>query len=349
MVFRVNYKSRWRRWRATWRDTLLLLRDFRVPLLLFSLLIVGGGLLYFYLAQLAGEPVNSVAQAIYLALTMVFFQAPGDFPRAGYLQVFYFVMPVLGFAILAQGLADFGALFFNRKARSKEWEMAVASTFSDHIILIGLGHLGYRVVQKLHELDRDVVVIELNPRDDLLANVQAMGLPVLQGDGTREALLEAAGVRRAHTIILCTQNDNLNLQMAVKARSLNPSIHVVMRIFDDDFARALATQFGFSALSATGMAAPVFAATAAGMDITPPIMVEGQALSLARLTISPKSKLLGRCVGDIEQAYNVSLVLLRNGGGRDLHPAGDKQLAAGDTCAVLGGPEQINVIAQDNQ
>lgn len=227
--------------------------------------------------------------------------------------------------------------------------MAVAATFSDHIILIGLGHLGYRVVQNLHGLDRDVVVVELRPRDDLLASVQSMDLPVLQGDGTREVILEAAGVRRAHTIILCTQNDNLNLQMAVKARSLNPSIRVVMRIFDDDFARALESQFGFRALSATGMAAPVFAATAAGMDITPPITVEGQALSLARLTISPNSKLIGRCVGDIEQVYNVSLVLLRNGGERDLHPAADKQVASGDTCAVLGGPEQINILAQDNR
>lgn len=338
-----------RRIRASWRDTLLLLRDFRLPLLLFSIQVIGGGLAYYYIAQWAGEPVGSHVEAIYDALSIVFLQAPGGFPKTGYLQVFYFVMPVIGIAILAQGLAEFGVLLFNRRSRSKEWEMAVASTFSNHMILVGLGHLGYRVVQKLHELDRDVVVVELNPRDDLLANVQAMDLPVLQGDGTREAVLEAAGVARAHTIILCTQNDNLNLQMAVKARSMNPNIRVVMRIFDDDFARSLEKQFGFSALSATGMAAPVFAATAAGMDITPPITVEGQALSLARLNISPKSKLANRCVSEIEQAYNVSVVLLRHAEGRDFHPAGDRVLASGDTCAVLGGPEEINVLAQANR
>ncbi len=43
---------------------------------------------------------------------------------------------------LAQGLTEFGALLFNRRLRSKEWEMVVASTFSNHIILVGLGHLG---------------------------------------------------------------------------------------------------------------------------------------------------------------------------------------------------------------
>jgi len=344
-----NTRSLHRKWRATWRDTLLLLRDFRGPLLLFALLIVGGGSLYFYLAEQSGEPLNSRVEAVYLVLTMVFFQAAGDFPKTWHLQIFYFAMPIIGIGILAQGLTDFGVLLFNRRARSKEWQMAVASTFNNHIILVGLGHLGYRVVRQLHEMDQDVVVVESAPRDDLVTNLRALDIPVLQGDAVREAMLEAAGVRRARVLVLCTQNDNLNMQIAVKARSMNPNIQVVMRIFDDDFAAALQKQFGFSALSATGMAAPVFAATAAGMDISHPITVEGQALSLARLDISPRSKLANLSVSQVEQNYDVSVVLLRHANGRDLHPAGDKRLAANDLVAVLGGHEQINRLAQDNR
>jgi Trk K+ transport system NAD-binding subunit len=338
-----------RKWRATWRDTILLLRDFRAPLLLFVLLIIVGGLLYFQLAEQSGEPVDSRIEAMYLVLTMVFMQASGDFPNVWYLQVFYFVMPLIGVAILAQGLADFGVLFFNRKSRSKEWEMAVASTFNQHIILVGLGHLGYRVVRQLHDMNLDVVVVENAPRDDLVANLRALDIPILQGDGTREAMLEAAGVRRARVLVLCTQNDNLNMQIAVKARSLNPNIQVVMRIFDDDFARALEKQFGFSALSATGMAAPVFAAAAAGMDITQPITVEGQALCLARMNLSPRSKLAGLAVNDIEQKYDVSVVLLRRDNHQDMHPSADRRLAANDVVAVLGGPEQITRLAADSR
>ena len=227
--------------------------------------------------------------------------------------------------------------------------MAVASTFNNHIVLVGLGHLGYRVVTQLHEMDQDVVVIESKPRDDLVANLRAFDIPILEGDGTREALLDAAGIQRARVLVLCTQNDNLNMQIAVKARSLNKDVRVIMRIFDDDFARALQQQFGFTALSATGMAAPVFAATAAGMDISHPITVEGQALSLARMDVLPKSKLGGLSVSQIEQQYDVSVVLLSHANGRDLHPAGDKQIAANDTLAVLGGHKQINRLAQDNR
>ena len=227
--------------------------------------------------------------------------------------------------------------------------MAVASTFNHHIILIGLGHLGFRVAQQLRELNQEVVAVEAQPREEMRDQLRRLDVPVLQGDGTRETILEQAGVRRARAIMLCTQNDNLNLHMAVKARSMNPDIRVITRIFDDDFARALQQQFGFSALSATGMAAPVFAATAAGMDISHPITIEGKALSLARLNVASQSKLVAQTVNQIEQKYDVSVVLLRHDGASDMHPAGDVGLAANDVLAVLAGAEQINRLAQDNR
>ncbi|MCL5999187.1 MAG: TrkA family potassium uptake protein [Chloroflexi bacterium] len=328
-------------WQAIWRDTVLLVRQFRMPLLAFVLVMLGAGTLYSRLAEQAGESPDGIVHAVYLVLALSFFQPSGDFPHAWYLQAFYFVMPVIGISILAQGLADFGVSLFNRHARSKEWEMAVASTFSNHVILIGLGHLGFRVVRKLYDVHQEVVVIELKPDADLVASVRAMGIPVLQEDGTRETALEAAGVRRAHAIMLCTQNDSLNLQMAVKARSMNPNIRVILRIFDDDFADALEKQFGFTALSATGMAAPVFAAAAAQVDITRPITVEGHALSLARMEVPARSSLVGMTVSELEGKFDVSVVLLRRNNQSDLHPSADRTLAARDMIAVLGEPARI--------
>jgi len=331
-----------RRWRASWRDTLLLLRQFRGPLAVFLLAILGGALLYRLLAGRAGEDVKSLAEAAYLMLALAFLQAGEGFPHAWYLQVFYFLMPLIGIGVVGLGLADFGIMLFNRRARTKEWEMAVASTFSNHIVLVGLGHLGYRVARNLREMGQDVVVVELSPEADLLASARAMGIPVLQDDGTRQAALEAAGVPRARAILLCTQNDSLNLQMGVKARSLNSRIEVIVRIFDDDFAQALQCQFGFRALSTSGMSAPSFAAAAAGMDITRPITVEGQALSLARLTLSVDTPLVGRTVQEVEEGREVSVVLLLREGESDHHPAGERRLRAGDVIAVLGSPEQLS-------
>jgi Trk K+ transport system NAD-binding subunit len=335
-----------RQWRATWRDTIVLVRRFRLPLLAFVLVMLGAGLLYEILARQAGEPLDGITQAIYLVLALSFFQSSGEFPHAWYLQAFYFIMPVIGISILAQGLADFAVSLFNRHTRSREWEMAVASTFNNHVILIGLGHLGYRVARKLHDVQQDVVVIELNPDAELVNSVRAMGIPVLRDDGTRETTLEAAGVRQASAILLCTQHDSLNLQMAVKARSMNPNIRVVVRIFDDDFADALEKQFGFTALSATGMAAPAFAAAATQMDITRPITVEGHALSLARMSVPTHSALIGMSMSAVERDFDVSVVLLRRAGQSDLHPAAESTLAAGDVIAVLGAPTRIEQLAR---
>jgi Trk K+ transport system NAD-binding subunit len=345
---KLQHSQRWRKIRASWRDTLLLLREFAWPLFLFVAAMVGGGLLFFALSNFAGHPVSTRTETVYLMLSLTFLQPLGDFPNEWYLQIFYFLMPIIGISILAQGLADFGLLFFNRHARSKEWEMAVASTFQNHIVLIGLGHLGFRVMNNLHELNQDVVIIELNPNADLVAAAKTLGVPVIQDDGKRPEALQAAQIEKARTIVLCTQNDSMNLQIAFKARRLNPEIRVVARIFDDDFAWTLQEQFGFQTMSATGMAGPTFAAAAAGVDITRPITVEGETFSLARLDIAPTSKLIGCSMGSIEQQYDVSVVLLRHDGESDFHPAGDKCLTVNDVLGVLAGPAQISRLVEAN-
>ncbi len=342
-------KTRLRKWRAGWRDTLILMKEFQTPLVIFIVIVVGGGLYYRWLAAQLGETVPSKVEAIYIVLSATFLQASGDFPKHIFLQSFFFLMPLVGVIILAQGLADFGGLLFNRRARSKEWEMAVASTMKNHIVLVGLGHLGYRVVCRLNEMGKEVVVVEQNPSIDSFKAVQEMGVPVIQEDATRNIALESANIKDAHTVILATQNDAMNLQIALKARGLNPNIEVVIRIFDEEFAHALHDQFGFNALSATEMAAPVFAAAAAGANVTNPISIEGQQLSLARLKINPSSKYANKNVGYVEDNYHLNIILLRRDGNSEMHPTDAYPLQPGDTLAVLGGPQQLARLVQDNQ
>src|ERR1041384_3199094 len=96
---------------ANVRDTLVLLRQFRGLLILFSLTVIGGGGVYFMLARQNREThPASPAEAIFLVLSMIFLQANADFPDVWYLQIFFFVMPALGLGILSQGAADFGVL-----------------------------------------------------------------------------------------------------------------------------------------------------------------------------------------------------------------------------------------------
>lgn len=342
-------KNRWRRLRAGWRDTLILVNEFKSPLFFFTVTVVGGGFAYFALAEAAGEPVKSVGEAIFTILAATVLQPINEFPKNFSLQLFHFIMPLVGVIFLAQGLTDFGVLLFNRKSRGKEWEMAVASVMNQHIVLVGLGHLGYRVTQKLHEMGENVVVLEIKLGTHTTSAARDMGIPVIQADAREAGSLESANIKDARTIILASQNDAMNLQIALKARNLNPKIQVVIRIFDEDFARALQEQFGFIALSATEMAAPVFAAAAAGADVTNPISIEGQLLGLARITIKPNSLFTTKTVGYVEDNYHLNIVLLRHDHQSEMHPTDSCPIHAGDTLAVLGGPAQLNRLVHDNE
>src|SRR5512138_108711 len=341
--------TRIRHWKAGWRDTVILLREFQIPLFIFTVTMIGGGIAYSAIAKSVGEPVHSLAEGIYTVLTATFLQPVGEFPQHLPLQLFHFVMPIVGVVILAQGLADFGSLLFNRRARSKEWEMAVASTMNNHIVLIGLGHLGYRVAQRLYEMGENIAAVEINPGTHTTAAARDMGIPVIQADARHPGSLEAANIKDARTIILASQNDAMNLQIALKARSMNPDIQVVIRIFDEDFAHSLQEQFGFIALSATEMAAPVFAAAAAGADVTNPISVEGQLLGLARVTIKPNSRFANKTVGFVEDNYHLNVILLRHDHSSEMHPSDSVMLNTGDTLAVLGGPVELSKLMQDSQ
>ena len=97
------------------------------------------------------------------------------------------------------------------------------------------------------------------------------------------------------------------------------------------------------------MAAPVFAAAAAGADVTNPISIEGQQLSLARLTIASTSSLARKTVGYVEDNYHLNVILLRHDHSSEMHPSDSVLLNTGDTLAVLGGPEELSKLMQDSQ
>jgi K+/H+ antiporter YhaU regulatory subunit KhtT len=69
---------------------------------------------------------------------------------------------------------------------------------------------------------------------------------------------------------------------------------------------------------------------------------------MASLTVRPGSRLAGQSVGQIEGAYDVSVVLLRRNGASDPHPAAGVVVAERDVVAVLGELERIARITGEN-
>ena len=66
-----------------------------------------------------------------------------------------------------------------------------------HVVLIGLGSVGIRVLEGLQAAGREVVVVERNENNRFLNQARALGVPVLIADSTQRQTLEDASVGEA--------------------------------------------------------------------------------------------------------------------------------------------------------
>lgn len=214
----------------------------------------------------------------------------------------------------------------------------LASTYRDHIILCGLGHVGYRILERLLHWHLDVVVIEKNTESSFLARTQQMGVPVLLMDARQEESLEAAGLAHARTLVIATNDDLANVEIALDARRLNPHIRVVLRMFDENIANKLRDAFHLDvAFSSAAAAAPLVAASVLDLDILGSFTLDGRELFTAKIEIGKESTLIGTTIAMLANTHRV-MVLSRKCEQTPTHlgPAPDEQLAGGDALVLHG-------------
>lgn len=94
----------------------------------------------------------------------------------------------------------------------------------DRVIVVGYGPCGEICARLLRENEVEAVVVEMNI--DTVGRLNQAGIPALHGDARRRAILEAAGVEKAVSIII-TSPAAPAMEIATMARSLNPDIYVM--------------------------------------------------------------------------------------------------------------------------
>jgi len=329
--------------RAMWRDTQVLVRQFHVSLIAFAMLLCGGtlALRFFYLYPETGQHIGW-AEALHATFKLIFLETVLPFPTVPELQLLFILLPLIGLALVADGVLRFGVALFNRRERKEAWEMAIASTYRDHVVICGLGKVGYRVVKELLRLGEDVVGIERNTDDPFLEEIRQMNVPVLLGDARQREMLEKARVQEASAIVVCTEDDLTNLDIALDARELNSGIKVVLRMFDVQLADKVRRGFGIhTAFSTSALAAPIFAAAATRAQIDYSFYVDDVLLNVARATVHAGSALEGQTIAQVEQEIDLTIILHQGPDSLDLHPGSDITLRAGDRLAVFGSLEAL--------
>lgn len=132
----------------------------------------------------------------------------------------------------------------------------------DHVILVGLGDVGYHTMLDLVDSGQEVVVIEKSPEADYRGLVPGE-VSVVMGDARDPETLEKAGIKKAKAIICVTQNDAVNLAIALAAQELNSQVRTVLRLYDPDMAHKIQSNLKIgAALSPSMIAAPMFVASA---------------------------------------------------------------------------------------
>ncbi|MCA9243248.1 MAG: NAD-binding protein [Phycisphaerales bacterium] len=328
------------RWWREWCFLGVCWRHFRVRLaILFSVLIVGG------LAFRVFEPDKNgdLFKSVYCAWSLIFGEPPEEFPKHPALRAMFFLLPIVGLTVIVEAIIDFSLVLRDRRRFERSWCLAMASAMTDHVVLIGMGKLGLRTFQMLRRLGMPVVVIERDPQAQFLEEVRREGSPVLVGDGRRDELMIEANVAKARSVVLCTNDDLANLEMALDARRLSPKIRVVLRMFDQNMADKIRDGFNIHiAMSQSAISAPLFAITALGHDILHPVILNDQLVIMQRWLVRESGPLHGRTVGAILADLGFSVVeFQRSDSDLKLFPAPDVELRAGDRLLVQGAYEAM--------
>ncbi|MFN8372846.1 MAG: TrkA family potassium uptake protein [Anaerolineae bacterium] len=341
----------WRALRAAWRDTRALAREFRRPLLLFLTTILGGGLLYRELLAGAGYGYLPIVDMPYIVLRLMVFEPHMDsYPPEPQIIIFWYAMPLLAIYILGSGVSDFMRLFFNRDERRDAWEEAVASTYRNHIIIVGVGHVGLRVLRTLAQMGFDVVAIDQHKKPDIEDELSALDVPMIIGDARDRTILAKAELQYAQSLIACTANDNVNVEVIMRARDLNPDIRIVARMWDDQFSNQLARFMNVQAvLSASDLAAPAFAGAAVGIEITQTLSIHNIDYSMIRLNVEASSFLEGQSIGKLQRENNMDIVLHGRKDEIAVQPDTGVVVKAGDMLVIFARHDHIIDIVERNR
>jgi Trk K+ transport system NAD-binding subunit len=196
--------------------------------------------------------------------------------------------------------------------------------FGDHVVVVGLGNVGTRVVAQLHDLGISVVCVETDENARGVQQARRLGLPVVFGDATRDDTLRSASVANARALLLLTSSDVVNLEAALQGRALagrtpREDLRVVLRLFDDDLAERVERSLGIAiSRSVSRLAASAFAAAMVERQVIGTMSIGRAVLMIAEVPVIAGSSLTGQPIGAANEPGQARVIAVRHHDGNDL-------------------------------
>jgi len=255
----------------------------------------------------------SVGQALYLTLVTTVSGADPDLEKTPAAQIMQVVLNLAGLALVplitasvVDGIVNARlALGADRSQQSR----------TGHIVVVGLGNVGTRVMWQLNDLGIEVVAIDKDPQARGAAIARQLGIPLIVGDGAQEETLQAASVATCQALVVVSTDDVTNLQAALHGREINDDLRVVLRLFDGDFANRIQRTFNIgTSHSVSYLAAPAFAASLMDRQVIATIPVDRHVLLVAEVVVAAGSTLDGKAVGTVDAGPGVRVIAFARAG-----------------------------------
>ncbi|HZT79964.1 MAG TPA: NAD(P)-binding protein, partial [Gemmataceae bacterium] len=210
-----------------------------------------------------------------------------------------------------------------------------------HVVVCGLGNVGFRVVEELVAADERVVAIEVAGDSRFVATARRLGVAVITGDATVREVLRQAHAGAARAVVATTNHDLVNLEVALLVRELNPHQRVVVRMHDLNLARTLREAADVRlALSIPALAAPAFVAALFGDRVPSMFLVGSRLLGVVDVLVQEGDALAGQSLKALATDRGLLPVTVVGPDGKVR--AGDGlRLAPGDRLAAIAALPEL--------
>jgi Trk K+ transport system NAD-binding subunit len=293
--------------------------------------------------------------SIYFTVETVATVGFGDYNFGGqsaWLQGFGIGVIVVGVTLVTTTFALFTNLLVSRRIEQSLGQRQVPG-MAGHVVVIGLGAVGIRVVEGLLAEGRRVVVVERDDNNRYLGRARALGVPVVIADATQRQTHAAVNLDDASAVAILTSADLTNIETGLAVRETLgdrwDQVPVVVRVFDRGLARMMERNFGFSHVRSTSaLAAPWFVGAALGLDVLETFFVDQQPFLVGKLTISAGGGLEGLAMQDLSTQTRVIALRRASDGELEHPPRRGTRFQGGDEAYLLGPyDELLRVLRRD--
>ncbi len=326
----------------------ILRHEFRFSLWILTIeILLGTTLIHYYYPR--PDSLINWPEAFYYTIHGILGQALLPYPKDSYLGYLFIVLPVLGVGLITHTIASLGSLLFQKRSQRKEWFILLASTYTNHVIVCGLGHVGYRTVQNLLHNDTECVIIDIK-ETSFAEEIRNLGVPVIIADARRQEVLGQANINQAKAIIIATNDDLANLEIAIDARTIRPDIRVVMRMFDENLARKISKSFNIQCVfSTSAIAAPVFAAAVTERNVINSFVFNNVQLNTVEFTVADNSQLIGWPLDQLRSQLELTIALYQSATEMDWNPSPSFTLESGVKLLVITTADSLRELERLNK